>query len=85
MQKADKMFEKLGFWKSEESNFFVQYRKFIAEHSYVRCIEFYHKADGNHIVHSIEEGINSDGFSNSVGMTAPEVNAVRRKFKELRW
>ena len=85
MKIADKMFEKLGFKKLEESKFFVRYRKIITEHDYVHCIEFYHKADGNHIVHSLVAGINSDGFSNSVGVTIPEIKAIKRKFKELKW
>jgi hypothetical protein len=85
MKKADKMFEKLGYTKAEENNIIVVYTKPIPEYGYIHTIEFCHKARGNHHVSSYEEGVNKDGFSNSVALTIPEIKAIRRKFKELKW
>ena len=85
MKKADKMFEKLGYTKVEEGPIVIAYEKYDAINDYTKVIDFYHKTSGNHLVISHEKKVNTDGFSNSVGLTIPEIKAIRRKFKELKW
>ena len=85
MKKADKMFEKLGYKKVEEGPIVIAYEKYEAISDYTKAIDFYHKTSGNHLVMSYQKGVNQDGFSNSVGITIPEIKAIRRKLKELRW
>jgi hypothetical protein len=85
MKIADKMFEKLGYTKVEGSDFDIAYEKTDHKFGFIHVIEFGHKASGNHLVHSYEKAVNTDGFTNSVGLTIPEIKAIKRKFKELKW
>ncbi len=85
MKIADKMFEKLGYQKVEDSNILVVYEKTIQQFGYTHVIEFCHKRSGNHHVISYQRGLNTDGFNNSIGLGIPEIKAIKRKIKELRW
>ena len=85
MKKADKMFEKLGYTKVEEGPIVIAYEKYEDQGGFTKSIDFYHKTSGNHLVMSYQKEVNQDGFSNSVGITIPEIKAIRRKLKELKW
>ena len=85
MKKADKMFEKLGYKKVEEGPIVIAYEKYEAQGCFTKSIDFYRKVSGNHLVMSYQKEVNQDGFSNSVGITIPEIKAIRRKLKELKW
>lgn len=82
--KADKEMEKLGFEKIEENKFGVSYRKEIKKYNFTQRLDIGHKADGNHLIQSYVEGMNSEGFNNCVGVTYPEMKSVMKKFRELK-
>lgn len=82
--KADKAMEKLGFEKIEENEFGVSYRKEIKKYNFTQRLDIGHKADGNHLIQSYVEGINSEGFNNCVGITYPETKTIMKKFRELK-
>ena len=82
--KADREMEKLGFEKIEENKFGVSYRKEIKKYNFTQRLDIGHKADGNHLIQSYVEGMNSEGFNNCVGVTYPEMKAVMKKFRELK-
>lgn len=81
---ADKLLEKLGFEKIEESKFGVSYRKENKEYNFIQRLDICHKASGNHLFQSYVEGINSDGFNNCVGLTYPEMKVAMKKYQELK-
>lgn len=85
MKIADKMFKKLGYTRNVGSNIVISYEKSDENFGYTKVIEFGHKRSGEHIVGSYQKGLNGDGFNNAVGLTIPEIKAIKRKFKELRW
>ena len=82
--KADKAMEKLGFEKISEHGFGVSYRKEIKKYCFTQRLDIVHKADGNHLIQSYVEGINSEGFNNCVGITYPEMKAIMKKYHELK-
>ena len=83
-KKADKLLKRLGFEKIEENKFGVSYRKEIKKYNFTQRLDIGHKADGNHLIQSYVEGINSEGFNNCVGITYPETKAVMKKYRELK-
>ena len=83
-KKADKLLKRLGFEKIEESKFGASYRKEIKKYNFTQRLDIGHKADGNHLIQSYVEGMNSEGFNNCVGVTYPEMKAVMKKFRELK-
>lgn len=83
-EKADKAMEKLGFDKIEENEYGVSYRKEIKKYGFTHRLDIGHKEDGNHLIQSYVEGINSEGFNNCVGITYPETKAVMKKYRELK-
>lgn len=83
-KKADKLLKRLGFEKIEENKFGVSYRKENKEYNFAQRLDIGHKADGNHLLQSYVEGVNSDGFNNCVGLTYPEMKAVMKKYRELK-
>ena len=85
MKKADKMFGRLGYTGVDSNAYVIAYEKPIEEFGYTKVIEFIYKRSGEHIVCSYQKGVNGDGFNNSVGLTIPEIKAIRRQLKELKW
>lgn len=83
-KKADKLLKRLGFEKIGENEFGVSYRKEIKKYNFTQRLDIGHKADGNHLIQSYVEGINSEGFNNCVGVTYPETKAIMKKFRELK-
>lgn len=81
---ADKMLEKLGFKKIEENEFGAQYRKQIEEYNYNQILDIMRKANGQNLIQSYVEGINTDGFNDCVGVTYPEMKAAMKKYRELK-
>lgn len=82
--KADKAMEKLKFEKISEHEFGVSYRKEIKKYGFTHRLDIAHKADGNHLIQSYVEGINSEGYNNCVGITYPEMKAIMKKYHELK-
>ena len=82
--KADKAMEKLGFEKISEDECGVSYRKEIKKYGFTHRLDIRHKADGNHLIQSYVEGINSEGFNHCVGITYPEMKAIMKKYHELK-
>lgn len=68
----DEKLKELGFIKQEESKHGAFYTKEIKEDGYTHCLDILHKANGNHIIQSYQKGLNSDDFSNMVGLTYKE-------------
>ena len=83
-KKADKLLKRLGFEKIEENKFGASYRKENKEYNFTQRLDIVHKNNGNHIIQSYVEGVNSDGFNNCVGLTYPEMKAVMKKYRELK-
>lgn len=84
MTKTDKKLEKLGFIKQEESKYGAFYTKKIKEGSYDHCLDILHKANGNHIIQSYQKRLNSDDFSNMVGLTYKETKLALKKYRQLK-
>ena len=92
LKKADKMFQSLGFTKTEENNFNVTYDCCSDDGTYIQRICILHKScgyDGEDycIVQSYDPNLFDEKKIGNicVGMTLSQMKACLRKIKELRW
>ena len=86
---VDKKLEKLGFVKdvvttTRIDEYGVCYRREVSEFNYIQRIDILHKANGRHLIQSYQEGVNSDGFNNVVGLTYEETKLAMRKYRQLK-
>ena len=85
---VDKKLEKLGFVKDvvteTENEYGVCYRREVSEFNYIQRLDILHKANGRHLIQSYQEGLNSDGFNNAVGLTYEETKLAMRKYRQLK-
>lgn len=87
--RADKKLSKLGFAKYEtdsdnENKYGVSFGRPDADYGGTHRIDIIYKANGEHIIQSYQEGVNSDGLNNCVGLTYKEMKAVMRKYREMK-
>lgn len=82
---VDDKFEKLGFKKTEDNKYIVEYEKNIEEYGYVHKISLCHKASGRHIIQSYENSCNKDKLNNMVGLTPYEAKLCIKKMKQKGW
>ena len=77
----DQKISELGFEKESESNLMVTYTRYDTQFNYMQVVELGKKSDPNKkwMLHSYQRGINTDGFNNSVGLTAKEVKLFYKK------
>ena len=80
---VDEKLAEIGFIKGEESEFCVNYKKNIEEYGYVQILEIQHKASGIHTIHSYEEGVNKDGYNNSVGLPLYVTKLALKKARKM--
>ena len=73
MSKADEMFEKLGYKKSSDDKYSIEYRKINYENLYE--INFW-KSD---------KTVSKNRFRDMGYITMPELQAINEKVKELGW
>jgi len=81
----DEKFKDLGFIKTEDNKYIVEYEKEINKHGYIHVISLCHKANGNHIIQSYQQGCTKDGFSYMVGITPYEAKLCIKKMKQKGW
>lgn len=74
----------LGFIKEEETKLGVTYIRYNHQFKYTQVVELGHKSDPNKkwLLHSYQQGVNSEGFNNNVGLTAKEVKLFYKKGKK---
>lgn len=82
---ADKILKKLGFEKvNGDSKYGANYRRKDKKYGYIQALNITHKENGKHLIQSYVGGVNSEGFSNCVGLTYPEMRAAMKKYRELK-
>lgn len=82
---ADKKFEDIGFTKIYDNERSVRYQRYNSKHNYTHVIDIGYKDNGEHIIQSYEERVNSDKFNNVVGLTMYETKLCIQKMKEKGW
>lgn len=80
---VDEKLAEVGFIKDEESELCVNYKKNVKEYRYVQILEIQHKASGIHTIHSYEEGVNKDGYNNSVGIPLYVAKLALKKARKM--
>ena len=84
----DERFKELGFEKIENENKYgVGYIKEIIlndNNKYIHRIDILHKASGNHLIQSYQEGVNSDGFNNMVGLDYKTTKLAMKKYRQMK-
>lgn len=88
----DEKFKELGFEKvsdegETENKLGVCYRKNVFTNignHYIHRLDILHKASGNHLIQSYQEGVNSDGFNNMVGLDYKTTKLVMKKYRQLK-
>lgn len=80
---VDEKLAEIGFIKDEESEFCVNYKKNIEEYGYVQILEIQHKASGIHTIHSYGEGVNKEGYNNSVGLSLYATKLALKKARKM--
>jgi hypothetical protein len=81
---ADRELKKIGFSKVDEDSLYVKYER-KTQFGYIHSLSLMHKASGRHLVMSYQDGGNSDGFDNAVGMTMRTARLCLRKMREKGW
>ena len=83
---VDEKFEKIGFKKTNDDKYIVDYEREIKEGGYIHQISLCHKASGRHIIQSYEKDSQpSSKFSNMVGLTPYEAMLCIKKMKQKGW
>lgn len=80
---VDDKLEAIGFKKIEESEDIVVYKRQQPE--FVQILELSHRGKGQNTMHSYQMGVNSDGYYNSVGLTAYEAHLASKKMWQKDW
>ena len=88
MFNVDKQLEKIGFIKlhgedEEESKYGVCYSR-KDKHGFTQRLDICHKKSGRHLIMSYQEGVNSDNFNNSVGLTYKETKLAMKKYRQMK-
>lgn len=79
---TDEKLEALGFKKTEDNKYGVEYERYNTQFKYTHVVHLMHKASGNHIMQSYSrEGTTSSG-SDVVGLTYKEMRLFTKKMKE---
>ena len=82
---VDERLKDLGFIKAKnDSKYGAFYIREITELGYIQCLDILHKASGKHLIQSYQEGTNSDGFNNVVGLTYEETKLAMKKYRQLK-
>ena len=77
----DEKIKELGFAKQRENKMGVTYVRYNSQFNYVQVVELGRKSnpDKQWLLHSYQQGINSEGLNNNVGLTAKEVKLFYKK------
>lgn len=70
-----------------EDKFGVFYKRVVPINnyeSYIHRLDILHKANGNHLIQSYQEGVNSDGFNNMVGLDCKTTKLAMKKYRQLK-
>lgn len=81
---VDEKLQDIGFYKIEENEYGVSYHRNIEKFNYIHRLDIMHKASGKHIIQSYQEGANSYGFNNGVGLEYLEMKLALKKYKQLK-
>lgn len=84
---VDDKLKDLGFEKNDEDKYGVSYSRVISineNNKYTHNLDILHKASGNHIIQSYEEGLNNDGFNNMVGLNYKTTKLAMKKYRQLK-
>ena len=79
---VDEKLKDLGFKKLEENKHGVCYVR-TTKQGYRQRLDILHKAYGRHLIQSYQEGVNSDGFNNMVGLSYEETKLAMKKYRQL--
>ena len=82
---VDEKLKDLWFRKVNENEFGVSYIKeasMAAKYNHV--ISIVSKLNGNHLIQSYEEKVNTDNFNNVVGLTYKETKLAMKKYRQLK-
>lgn len=85
---VDEKLKDLGFEKVEkEDKLGACYMRVVPinnDESYIHRLDILHKASGNHIIQSYQEGVNTDGFNNMVGLNYKTIKLATKKYRQLK-
>ena len=83
---VDEKFKEIGFVKTRDDEYIVDYEKEVKAFGYIHQISLCHKASGRHIIQSYEKDSQpSDIYSNIVGMSPYEAKLCIKKMKQKGW
>lgn len=80
----DKKLKKNNWIKGKEDSYGVTYRRYNDEFKYVQILAILHKKNGNHIIQSYQQEVNSDGFNNCVGLDYKDTKLALKKYRQLK-
>lgn len=85
---VDNRLKELGFEKVEAENkygaCFMRVVPINSDDSYIHRLDIIHKANGNHLIQSYQEGVNSDGLNNMVGLNYEATKLAMKKYRQLK-
>lgn len=81
---VDEKLAEVGFVKVTENNYRACYQRKNIEYNYIQRLDILYKESGNHLIMSYEEGVNTNGLNNVVGLTYIETSLAMKKYRELK-
>ena len=81
---VDKRLRKLNWVKQKENHYGATYLRYEYNGKYLHRLDIMHKGSGDHLIQSYEQGVNSDGFNNCVGLGYQDMKLALKKYRQLK-
>lgn len=78
---VDNKLTKLGFVKTRETVYGVDYERVNDKYNYTQVLAIVHKQSGKHLIQSYQKDVNKDKLNNMVGLTGYETLLILLKMK----
>lgn len=77
--------KELGFEKTYESNFVIEFQRENKQFNYIHEVGIIHKQSGNHLIQSYQKDSQNVEFDVMVGLTFYEIELFLKYAKKLKW
>ena len=80
----DKKFEEIGFIKTKEDKYGVEYERYNKEFDYIQKLDILYKSNKELITQSYDSTNTTSSYSPVVGLTEYELKLVLKKIRRLK-
>lgn len=80
----DTRLRNLNWVKQKEDYYGAIYLRYEYDGKYLHRLDIVHKSKGDSLIQSYQQGVNSDGFNNCVGLSYQDTKLALKKYRQLR-